>query len=52
MLELGLRAPDVPTLDSIRERLGNIPGIKAEVISANSTEGMVEGRIRLSGAKS
>jgi general secretion pathway protein L len=50
-LELGVRAPDVPTLDLMRERLGNVPGLKAEVTAANSVDNGVDGRVRVSGAK-
>jgi len=50
-LELGVRAPDVPTLDLMRERLGNLPGLKAEVTAANTAENGVDGRLRISGAR-
>lgn len=50
-LELGVRAPDVPTLDLMRERLGNVPGLKAEVTAANSVDDGVDGRLRIVGAK-
>lgn len=50
-LELGVRAPDVPTLDLLRERLGNVPGLKAEVTAANSVDNGVDGRLRIAGAK-
>lgn len=50
-LEIALRAPDVPTLDLMRERIATVPGLKVEVTSANSgTEG-VDGRLRIAGAK-
>lgn len=49
-LELGLRAPDVPTLDLTRERLAAL-GLKVEVTSANSgADGSIDGRLRVSGA--
>ncbi len=51
VLEVGLRAPDVPTLDSIRERLTTLPNLKVEVTAANPSEGAVDGRLRISGAK-
>jgi general secretion pathway protein L len=50
-LELGLRAPDVPALDLIRERLANLPGLKVEVTAATSATDGVDGRLRISGAK-
>jgi len=50
-LELGVRAPDVPTLDLMRERLGNVPGLKAEVTAANTVGDGVDGRVRVAGAK-
>ena len=50
-LELGIRAPDVPTLDLMRERLGNLPGLKAEVTAANTAENGIDGRLRISGGK-
>ena len=50
-LELGLRAPDVPALDLIRERLANLPGLKVEVTAATSAADGVDGRLRIAGAK-
>lgn len=50
-LELGLRAPDVPVLDLIRERLANLPGLKVEVTAATSADNGVDGRLRIAGAK-
>jgi general secretion pathway protein L len=50
-LELGVRAPDVPALDLMRERLGNLPGLKAEVTAANTVDGGVDGRVRVAGVK-
>lgn len=50
ILEIGLRAPDVATLDSMRERIAAIPGLVAEVTAANPVEAGVDGRIRISGA--
>ena len=50
-LELGVRAPDVPTLDLMRERLGNVPGLKAEVTAANSVDNGVDGRLRIGTVK-
>jgi general secretion pathway protein L len=50
-LELGLRAPDVPALDLIRERLANLPGLKVEVTAATSADNGVDGRLRIVGGK-
>lgn len=47
-LELGLRTPDVPTLDLTRERLVAL-GLKAEVTAANSGSDGIDGRLRVSG---
>ncbi len=49
ILELALRAPDVASLDSVREQLAAVPGIKAEVTAANSGTDGVDGRIRIEG---
>ena len=51
-LELVLRAPDVQTLDLVREQLAGLGGLKAEVTSANPSDGLVEGRVRITAAKS
>lgn len=48
-LELALRAPDVPALDLVRERLASL-GLNVEVTSANSGEAGVDGRLRIGGA--
>jgi len=48
-LELSVTAPDVPTLDSLRERLAALPGLKAELTAANPGATGVEGRIRMVG---
>jgi general secretion pathway protein L len=50
-LELGLRAPDVPALDLVREQLANLGDLKAEVTAANTSDKGVDGRLRISGAK-
>ncbi len=50
-LEIALRAPDVPSLDAIRERLATLPGLKVEVTAANPSEGAVDGRLRINGVK-
>jgi general secretion pathway protein L len=49
-LELGLRAPDVPALDLVREQLATL-GLKVEVTAVNSAEGGIDGRLRIGGAK-
>jgi len=48
-LELALRAPDVQTLDLMRERLAGLPGLKVEVTAANSGADGVDGRLRITG---
>jgi len=48
-LELGLRAPDVPALDLMRERLVAL-GLKVEVTAANSSSQGIDGRLRIAGA--
>jgi general secretion pathway protein L len=50
VLELGLRAPDVATLDALRERFAAVPGLRVEVTAANPTDAGVDGRIRIAGA--
>lgn len=50
MLELALRAPDVPALDLVREQLANL-GLRVDVTEANASDKGVEGRLRISGAK-
>ena len=55
-LELSLHAPDVQTLDLVRERLGNLDGLKAEVTSVNTASAPgdtgVDGRVRITAGKS
>jgi general secretion pathway protein L len=46
-LELGLRAPDVATLDAVRERLAAQPGLNVTVTAANPGESGIDGRIRI-----
>jgi len=55
-LELGLRAPDVQTLDLLRERLAALPGLRAEITGTSQTgqdpaggQAGVDARIRISG---
>lgn len=50
VLELGLRAPDVATLDAMRERFAAVPGLEAQVTAANAIEAGIDGRIRITGA--
>lgn len=47
ILEIGLRAPDVATLDAMRERFAAAPGIEAQVTAANAIEAGIDGRIRI-----
>ncbi|WP_440223773.1 type II secretion system protein GspL [Dokdonella sp. MW10] len=49
VLELGLRAPDVATLDSLREQFAAIPGLDAEVTGLNPLDNGVDGRVRVRG---
>ena len=46
-LELGLRAPDVATLDAVRERLAAQPGLIVTVTAANPGDSGIDGRIRI-----
>ncbi|HVV96832.1 MAG TPA: type II secretion system protein GspL [Rhodanobacteraceae bacterium] len=48
-LELGLEAPDVATLDAVRERLAAQPGLKVAVTAANPDANGIEGHIRIDG---
>lgn len=48
-LELSLRAADVAALDSVRERLATVPGLKVEVTAANPVAEGVDGRLRING---
>lgn len=50
-LELALRAPDVATLDLVRERIANLGGLRAEITSSTSGNDGVEGRLRVIGGK-
>lgn len=52
VLELALRAPDVQSLDLVRERLGGLDGLKAEVTSVNPGADGVDGRVRVTARKS
>ena len=48
-LEVGLRSPDVATLDSMREQFAAIPGLSAEVTASVPADTGVDGRIRIRG---
>ena len=49
-LELGLRAPDVATLETVREKLAAQPGLSVAVTAANPGDGGMDGRIRIASA--
>ena len=49
-LELGLRAPDVATLDTVREKLAAQPGLSVAVTAANPGDGGIDGRIKVGSA--
>ena len=49
-LELGLRAPDVATLDTVREKLAAQPGLTVAVTAANPGDGGIDGRIKIGSA--
>jgi general secretion pathway protein L len=49
VLEVGLRSPDVATLDSMREQFAAIPGLSAEVTASVPVDSAVDGRIRIRG---
>lgn len=51
ILELGLRSPDVATLDNIREQISAIPGLVAEVTASVPADTGVDGRIRIRGVE-
>ena len=46
-LEINLRAPDVQTLDNIREQIAAIPGLTSELTATNPVENATDGRIRI-----
>jgi general secretion pathway protein L len=48
-LEITLRAPDVATLDSLREALAAVPPLRVELTAATPGQGSVEGRLRIRG---
>ncbi len=47
MLEINLRAPDVQTLDSIREQVAATPGLGAELTATNPIDNATDGRLRI-----
>ena len=46
-LEINLRAPDVQTLDNIREQIAAVPGLTSELTATNPVENATDGRIRI-----
>ncbi|MEO6077019.1 MAG: type II secretion system protein GspL [Dokdonella sp.] len=48
-LELALRAPDIPALESLRERLAAQAGLSVEFTGSNPGENGVDGRLRIRG---
>lgn len=48
-LELALRAPDIPALESLRERLAAQTGLGVEFTGSNPGEAGVDGRLRIRG---
>lgn len=48
-LELALRAPDIPALESLRERLAAQAGLTVEFTGSNPGEAGVDGRLRIRG---
>lgn len=48
-LELALRAPDIPALESLRERLAAQAGLSVEFTGSNPSENGVDGRLRIRG---
>ncbi|HET8941837.1 MAG TPA: type II secretion system protein GspL [Rudaea sp.] len=50
-LELAMRAPDVQTLDRMRESLDNLSGLDVELTAVNSGATGIEGRIRINRSK-
>lgn len=46
-LEISLRAPDVQTLDNIREQIAAIPGLGSELTATNPVDNATDGRIRI-----
>ena len=48
-LELSLRAPDIPALESLRERLAAQAGLSVEFTGSNPGENGVDGRLRIRG---
>lgn len=50
-LELAMRAPDVQTLDRMRESLGNLSGLSVELTAVNSGTDGIDGRVRINRSK-
>ncbi len=51
VLELALAAPDVGTLDGLRERLNSVAGLSAELGGTQFSDGEFVGRLRLQGGR-
>lgn len=49
-LELALHAPDLASLDLLREQVAAKPGLKAELTAANPGSDGVDGRVRIEGS--
>ena len=47
VLEIALRAPDTGALDLVREQIGALAGLKAELTAANAGQDGVDGRVRV-----
>ena len=50
VLEIALHAPDTGALDTVREQVATLPGLKAELTAANAGQDGVDGRVRVEGA--
>jgi type II secretory pathway component PulL len=47
VLELGVRAADVATLDALRESVATVPGLRVELASAQADAGAARGQLRV-----
>ncbi|MGA9333473.1 MAG: type II secretion system protein GspL [Rudaea sp.] len=50
-LELAMRAPDIPTLDRMRESMNNLSGLSVELTAVNSGAEGIDGRMRINRSK-